>query len=312
MRRLLRRLGIYLAGRSGPPSRSISSCRVWRRATPPRSSSTGSRSAAPSIQRPSRRWKLEFGVNTTDPLWVQYLNYLNNLLHGNLGVSTTYFPNTVSDIIGQDIRWTLVLLTVSVLLSFTLGTLIGIFMAWRRGSCARYGRSRRVMTFFYSILYPWLALIAVYFLGYTLGWFPFSDGYDLSTHARLEPRLSPERRLPRHPARADHHHLDHRRLDADDAQFDDYHPLRGLRPDGAGEGAELAARDVRLRGAQRHPAERDGPSPSPSARSSAASCWSRSSSRIPASASRSFRPSRAKTTPWPTAFCCWSSWPPSS
>ena len=36
------------------------------------------------------------------------------------------------------------------------------------------------MTFFYSILYPWLALLAVYILGYTLGWFPFSDGYDLS------------------------------------------------------------------------------------------------------------------------------------
>ena len=53
--------------------------------------------------------ELEFGVNTTDPLWVQYLNYLNNLLHGNLGVSTNYYPTPVIDIIGQDIKWTLVL-----------------------------------------------------------------------------------------------------------------------------------------------------------------------------------------------------------
>jgi peptide/nickel transport system permease protein len=35
------------------------------------------------------------------------------------------------------------------------------------------------MMFLYSILYPWLALLAVYFIGYSLGWFPFSDGYDV-------------------------------------------------------------------------------------------------------------------------------------
>jgi peptide/nickel transport system permease protein len=123
--------------------------------------------------------ELEFGVNTTDPLWVQYISYLNNLLHGNLGISTNYFPNTVTQIIGQDIKWTLVLLTVSVVLSFTLGTFIGIVVAWRRGTALDTVLSS-VMTFFYSILYPWLALMAVYFLGYTLGWFPFSDGYDVT------------------------------------------------------------------------------------------------------------------------------------
>src|SRR5215813_5226430 len=54
--------------------------------------------------------EVEFGVDTTDPLWVQYLKYLNNLVHGNLGISTTYFPYSVGDIIGQNIRWTLILL----------------------------------------------------------------------------------------------------------------------------------------------------------------------------------------------------------
>ena len=121
----------------------------------------------------------QFGVNTTDPLWVQYIAYLNNLLHGNLGISTNYYPSSVTQIISQDIKWTLVLLTVSVVLSFTLGTLLGILVAWRRGAALDTALSS-VMTFFYSILYPWLALMAVYFLGYTLGWFPFADGYDVS------------------------------------------------------------------------------------------------------------------------------------
>lgn len=119
----------------------------------------------------------EFGLNTTDPLWVQYFKYLNNLLHGNLGVSTTYFPTSVGAVIGQDIIWTLILLSVCVIVSFTLGTFIGVFMAWKRGSLLDSTLSS-VMTFLYSLLYPWLALVAVYFLGYHLGWFPFSDGYN--------------------------------------------------------------------------------------------------------------------------------------
>ena len=122
--------------------------------------------------------KIEFGVDTKDPLWVQYFQYLNNLLHGNLGVSTTFFPNTVADVINQNIRWTLMLLTVSVLISFTLGTLIGIFMAWKRGSAFDTTLSS-LMTFFYSLLYPWLAFVALYFFAFVLGWFPVLGGnYD--------------------------------------------------------------------------------------------------------------------------------------
>jgi peptide/nickel transport system permease protein len=121
----------------------------------------------------------EFGYNTRDPLWLQYLKYLNDLLHGNLGISTSAYPYSVGDVINQNIRWTLILLSVSVFISFALGTLIGVFMAWRRGSALDTMLSS-VMTFLYSILYPWLALLAVYFIGFKAGWLPFSDGYDLS------------------------------------------------------------------------------------------------------------------------------------
>lgn len=121
--------------------------------------------------------EIEFGVDTTDPLWLQYLKYLNNLLHGNLGISTTFFPHSVSEIIGQNMPWTLVLLSVSVLMSFTLGTLIGIFMAWKRGSALDTILSS-AMTFFYSLLYPWLAFLALYFLAFILGWFPITGNYD--------------------------------------------------------------------------------------------------------------------------------------
>ncbi len=126
----------------------------------------------PSMLKPL---EAAFGIDTTDPLWLQYFKYLNNLLHGNLGTSISSLP--VIDIIAQNIQWTLILGAVSVLISFTLGCLIGIFMAWWRGSALDTILSP-AMTFLSAIPYFWLALIILYVFGFTLGWFPFADGYD--------------------------------------------------------------------------------------------------------------------------------------
>jgi peptide/nickel transport system permease protein len=120
-----------------------------------------------------------FGINTTDPLWVQYFQYLNNLLHGNLGISFTAYPTPVTTVISQGIVWTLTLGAVSVVISFVLGCLIGIVMAWKRGSLLDTILSP-AMTFLSAIPYFWLALIIVYVFGFLLGWFPFSDGYDIA------------------------------------------------------------------------------------------------------------------------------------
>jgi peptide/nickel transport system permease protein len=120
-----------------------------------------------------------FGINTTDPLWVQYFQYLNNLLHGNLGISFTAYPTPVATVISQGIVWTLILGAVSVVISFVLGCLIGIVMAWKRGSLLDTILSP-AMTFLSAIPYFWLALIIVYIFGFSLGWFPFSDGYDIT------------------------------------------------------------------------------------------------------------------------------------
>jgi peptide/nickel transport system permease protein len=118
-----------------------------------------------------------FGVNTTQPLWSQYLQYLNDLLHGNLGISFIQYPIPVATVIGQNIIWTIMLGAVSVVISFFVGCLIGIIMAWRRGSFLDTFLSP-AMTFLSAIPYFWLALIILYFFGYTLSWFPFADGFD--------------------------------------------------------------------------------------------------------------------------------------
>ncbi|HTI13017.1 MAG TPA: ABC transporter permease [Dictyobacter sp.] len=117
------------------------------------------------------------GVNNTQPLWIQYFQYLNNLLHGALGISYTNYPTPVTAIIAQNIQWTLMLGLVTVVLGFILGCLLGIVMAWMRNSAVDTILSPAV-TFLSAIPYFWLALIILYVFGFTLGWFPFADGYD--------------------------------------------------------------------------------------------------------------------------------------
>jgi len=127
-----------------------------------------------------------FGLNTHDPLWVQYFKYLGNLLRGNLGNSLQYFPTPVSQIIGQDIGWSIMLGGVAVLLSFSLGCLLGIIAAWKRGTRLDTFLSP-VMNFLSAIPYFWLALLSLYLFSYLLNWFPLAGGYD---SANIDPGWS--------------------------------------------------------------------------------------------------------------------------
>jgi peptide/nickel transport system permease protein len=120
--------------------------------------------------------ELQFGI-THAPLWQQYLQYLGQLFHGDLGTSFTYFPTPVSTVLAQEIPWTLTLVGLSLIISFILGSLLGIVLAWRRGS-ALDTIFPPLLTFISAMPYFFFALIMLYFLGFVLNWFPLSGGYD--------------------------------------------------------------------------------------------------------------------------------------
>jgi peptide/nickel transport system permease protein len=122
--------------------------------------------------------RAEFGVNPGVPVWKQYLDYLNSLLHGNLGISTSQFPTPVIDILRQSLPWTIGLVGASLVLSFCIGTLVGLLIAWKRGSW--YDTAvPPILTFFSAVPYFWMALGLVYLFGVTLNWFPTDSGYDV-------------------------------------------------------------------------------------------------------------------------------------
>ncbi len=75
-----------------------------------------------------------FGFNTGEPLIVSYLKYLFNIFTGNWGFSFSNYPLTVLEAIERGLGWTIFLCGTALVISFTLNVLLGILVAWRRGS----------------------------------------------------------------------------------------------------------------------------------------------------------------------------------
>ena len=119
-----------------------------------------------------------FGLDKHQSLWTQYVQYWGNLLHGDFGISFAFFPTPVLSVIGQSLPWTLALVGVSTVLSFVIGTLIGIAIGWRRGT--RGDALLPITSFFSSIPYFWLGLIAIFLLAVEVPIFPAAGGYDSS------------------------------------------------------------------------------------------------------------------------------------
>ncbi len=116
-----------------------------------------------------------FGL-TQAPLGSQYLTYLQHALRGDLGLSVAYFPAPVTQVIGTGLLWTVLLAGSAVVISFVAGTLLGVAAAWwRRGWLD--GVLPPVLVFLGALPYFWLAMVALYVLGFTLGWFPLGHAY---------------------------------------------------------------------------------------------------------------------------------------
>lgn len=112
-----------------------------------------------------------FGLD--DPIYIQYLKYLGALARLDLGYSIAFFPARVTDVIGNALPYTIGLLSVTTLLTFTLGVFAGALLVWHATPRA----ARMVITFFMMLApipYYLLAIIFVSVLAFSLGLFPYS------------------------------------------------------------------------------------------------------------------------------------------
>jgi peptide/nickel transport system permease protein len=116
-----------------------------------------------------------FGLDPNASMWSQYVDYWAQLFRGDLGMSFTFFPTPVSEILAQSLPWTIALVGVTTMLSFLVGTGLGVLAGWRRGSWA--DGLLPVTTFLSSVPYFWLGLIAIALFAGPGSIFPSSGGY---------------------------------------------------------------------------------------------------------------------------------------
>lgn len=122
-----------------------------------------------------------FGDPTAN-LAEQFIAYWARLLQFDFGVSTTFYPVPVADIIGQALPWTLFLAGTSVIVSFLLGITIGAVVGMRPGRLADTVLLPGAA--FAGALPPfWVAMLLIYFVAFQTGLFPIAGSYSSAVDA---------------------------------------------------------------------------------------------------------------------------------
>lgn len=120
--------------------------------------------------------EIAFGLQVHQSLWQQYWAYVVQIVHGNLGISLTFFPAPVIQVVGQALPWTIALVGGSTVISFVLGMALGGISSWYRGKSFD-SITTTFFTFTYAFPYFWIALAILYGLGYLWGIFPIGGAY---------------------------------------------------------------------------------------------------------------------------------------
>lgn len=114
-----------------------------------------------------------FSFDPNAPLGIQYLEYLLGLVQGDFGSSITAPGTSVMTMIGQYLPWTLFSVGVALVLSFAGGVMLGMMMAYRRGTWFDH-----IATAFGSVTQSipsfLLAIMIIVVFGVNLGWLPLA------------------------------------------------------------------------------------------------------------------------------------------
>ena len=113
------------------------------------------------------RHSLEVQFGLDKPKWEQYLLYLRELTHGNMGISFTN-QQPVGDNLREDLANTIPMVALGTVVAIALGIVTGVFSAWRRGTRLDH-LSTNLAIAFYSFPTQWLALVLLIYLS---AWLP--------------------------------------------------------------------------------------------------------------------------------------------
>ncbi|OLV18243.1 ABC transporter permease [Deinococcus marmoris] len=121
--------------------------------------------------------KIAYGLNDLGSPISQYFTYLGNLVSGDFGRSISLFPTPVIDVVMRALPYTLGLVGITTILSFLIGSALGLYSGWQRGK-AGADAVVPVALFLNSMPYFWFGLLLLYVLAFQLKWFPLSGALD--------------------------------------------------------------------------------------------------------------------------------------
>lgn len=126
----------------------------------------------PEALKVLRRQLYEIFGLTGSP-WDQYLRYLRSVFTFDFGPSILAFPTPVRDLIGRFLPWTVGLLLMTTLISWSIGNLLGMIASIREGS--RLSKMLQgIAVTIYPIPYYVMALVLIFLLAYLIPVFPLS------------------------------------------------------------------------------------------------------------------------------------------
>ena len=122
----------------------------------------------PELIRAEDRAKIEADLGLSDPLMVQYGNWMKDIGTGKLGVSF-WRGDTVADLIKRRGPLTIEIAVIAIILAWVIGVPVGILSALHQNSVADY-LARFFTVLFLAIPSFWLASLAVLVLVLVWGW----------------------------------------------------------------------------------------------------------------------------------------------
>lgn len=112
------------------------------------------------------------------PLAQRFANYVKGIVTGNMGISMTY-QKSVASVVGGALPWTLLVVSMALLLSFAVGVLLGIYIAWKRSKLLN-SILIGYQSIFGAIPNYVVGYLLVFLFAVTLGWFPARGAYSTS------------------------------------------------------------------------------------------------------------------------------------
>ena len=141
--------------------------------------------ASETTQRLYETYMREFGLD--GPIWLQFLNYLKMLLHGDLGTSFSQYPRPVLQILAQAIPWSLALQLPAFVVGWIVGNILGVVAAYRKGVFDSTLLPGSLLL--NSVPHYALGILLLYVLAVLLHVFPVAGGYNQALSVGLTLRF---------------------------------------------------------------------------------------------------------------------------